>query len=38
MRPQCGLKILDNEDAVMEGKIPEKQRSHVTACPSMVSI
>jgi len=27
-----------NKDAVMEGNIPEKQTSHVTACPSMVSI
>lgn len=38
MRPQCGLKILGNEDAVMEGNIPEKQRLHVTACPSMARI
>jgi hypothetical protein len=38
MRQQCGLKILGNEDAVMEGNIPEKQRLHVTACPSMVRI
>jgi len=29
---------MGNKDAVMEGNISEKQRSHVTACPSMVSI